>query len=182
MNAKQYQYGWVSIALHWIVAGVVIWLFLNGEQMEHAQSREVRLPLMLAHNSVGVLLIVAALVRTAVRLVKGMPARPKQFVLFEVLAGAVPWLLLVTVLVVIVTGVLAWWSVGRPIGFFGLFDIPSPMAPDRPLHSRMERIHGIASHLILPLAALHVLGALKHLFIDRDGVFKRMMVPARSQS
>jgi cytochrome b561 len=42
-------------------------------------------------------------------------------------------------------------------------------------HELLEGIHGTTANVILALVTLHVLGALKHLFIDKDGVFERML-------
>ncbi len=181
MAKANYQYGWVSIALHWVVAGLVVWLYLSGEEIEHfTGERADKLPLVLLHNSIGVLLIVTALLRTFVRVTKGMPEKPKQFFLFDWLAVLVPWGLIASILVIIVTGVLTWWTVSQPLAFFDLFSIPSPFAErNMELHGLMEEIHEIAAHVIVVLVGLHVLGALKHLIIDRDGLFFRILRPAK---
>lgn len=179
-HRSQY-YGWTSIALHWIVAGLVLWLFWSGQQMEHAASREAKLPMLLLHNSIGVILIVTAVSRTVLRLVNGMPPRPEGFIAFRVLSTLVPWALILTILVIIITGVLTWWAAGQPISFFGLFEIASPLARNIDFHHQTEVIHSIASHLIIPIIILHLLGALKHLIIDRDNIFMRMIKPQRPQ-
>lgn len=64
---------------------------------------------------------------------------------------------------------------GRSVDVFGLVSIASPMPEMRGLHEVLEEVHEFASHALVPLLALHVLGALKHLFIDRDGVFQRIL-------
>lgn len=174
---NQTHYGWGSIALHWIVAGLVIWLFWSGQQIEHAASREVKLPMVLTHNSVGVLLVIAALIRTFVRGAKGMAPRPPQHIVLDWLAAAVPWILLALVLVIIGSGVLTWWSADRPIIFFGLMEFPSPVSRNMDLHKLAESIHGVTSHIIVPIILLHVAGAMKHLITYRDGVFMRMIIP-----
>lgn len=171
------HYGWGSIILHWSVAGLVIWLFWSGQQIEHAESREAKLPMVLTHNSIGVLLVIAALIRTFVRVTKGMAPRPKQHIVLDVLAAAVPWILLALILVIIGSGVLTWWSAERPIVFFDMISFPSPMARNMELHELGEKIHAFTSHLIIPVVLLHVAGALKHLVVNKDDVFKRMIVP-----
>lgn len=176
---EQTHYGWGSIALHWIVAGLVIWLFWSGQQIEHAASREIKLPMVLTHNSVGVLLIISALIRTFVRGAKGMAPRPPQHIVLDKLAAIVPWILLGLILIIIGSGVLTWWSAERPIIFFDLMEFPSPMTRNMELHELGEEIHEITSHLIIPFVLLHVAGALKHLFIDRDDVLKRMIIPPK---
>lgn len=175
-NAKPH-YGWVSIALHWIVAGLVIWLFFTGEDIEHATNRPDKLAAILAHNSIGVLLVFAALIRTFVRTAKGTAPRPKQFWLFDILGKLMPWVLMITTLTLVFTGVITWWTLDRPIIFFDLFEIPSPTGRHLVAHEVTEWVHKIASSIIMPLVVLHILGALKHLIINRDGVFSSIFKP-----
>ena len=63
---------------------------------------------------------------------------------------------------------------------FNWFAIPSPLLAMRNLHPLLEGTHTIAAYAIFPLVALHILGALKHALIDRDGVVRRMLVPRRA--
>ena len=46
---------------------------------------------------------------------------------------------------------------------------------DEALKELFSTVHLFASFAFLSLIKLHVLAALKHLFIDRDGVFHRML-------
>ena len=84
------------------------------------------------------------------------------------------WGFLVTLFVVVVTGYFLPWSLGRPLEIFGLVSVPSPMSADRSIHEFMEEVHDVSGHLFLPLLALHLLGAAKHAFIDKDGIARRM--------
>jgi len=47
------------------------------------------------------------------------------------------------------------------------------------LYELFQSIHRAASAVLVGLICVHVAGALKHLVLDRDGVFFRM-VPRRS--
>ena len=57
------------------------------------------------------------------------------------------------------------------VSIFGLFGIPA--APL--LGETAKELHEIGSNLAMVLVILHVLAALKHQFIDRDGIFRRML-------
>jgi cytochrome b561 len=57
------------------------------------------------------------------------------------------------------------------VRIFGAFSIPSP-----PLWGEAAAdIHEIGSKIAIALTALHVLAALKHQFINRDGTLWRML-------
>ena len=53
--------------------------------------------------------------------------------------------------------------------------LPDLIAPDRGLSHDLEDVHEMLSNVLLGLAALHVLAALKHQFFDRDGLLLRMV-------
>ena len=76
----------------------------------------------------------------------------------------------------IVSGYFLPWSLGRPLDVFGL-EIPSLMERSRDVHEFMEELHELTGILIMWLLALHMLGAAKHYFIDKDGVLQRMLRP-----
>ena len=86
-------------------------------------------------------------------------------------------IIIVAIVVTIVTGYLLPWSGGRDLVIFEALRIPSPFAGNGAFHELMEEAHDIAGHAFLPLLALHVLGALKHAFVDKDSVLLRMARP-----
>lgn len=176
MDRNEYQYGWGSIILHWSVALLAFWLFWNGQQIGAADTRELRYPIILTHNSIAILLVAAALIRTFVRVKKGMVDHPAQSPLLDKLALLVPWLLLGVILVILISGILTWWAVEQPIAFFDLFEFPSPLSEDLDFHHQTEVIHAYAVDAAIPLVLLHIAGALKHL-VARDGIFGRMFIP-----
>lgn len=170
-------YGWLSILLHWIGAGFVISLFLLGERFEDMPRGPEKLAAIQLHASVGVTAFLFLAARILWRLRSGSPEPPPQRPLLNRLAKLVQWLLLAAIGLLILTGPLTLWTGGRAIEVFGLFAIPSPLPLQRDLHEALEELHGIVAHALIPLFLLHLLGALKHLVIDRDGVFQRMLRP-----
>lgn len=171
-------YGWTSIALHWIVAVQMIALFFIGEQFEDL-GRDEGAYLRALHISLGSIAFVFVFARLAWRVAQVSPQKADDPKLLMLLSIGVQWGLLLAAVVLVVTGPLSIWTVGRPINVFGLFELASPLARNRELHEVMEEIHGIASKLLIPLFLLHVLGALKHAVINRDGILLRMVRPER---
>lgn len=168
-------YGWGAIGLHWLAALGILVLYLNGEAMEDAVGRPARIAAMQTHVSWGMALLPLLALRVIWSLTSPKPDPMPQHRLLAVLSLIVHWLLLAAIVIAAVTGPLAIWWVGRPVGVFGLFEIPSPLANNHDLHEAAEGVHGFAAHAILILVALHVLGALKHLVIDRDRTLQRML-------
>ena len=73
-------------------------------------------------------------------------------------------------------------SLPVPTRVFGLITIPNVAAPDPALFAAARLAHRIAAWSILGLVALHVAGALKHHWIDRDDVLLRMLPRRRKPS
>jgi len=60
--------------------------------------------------------------------------------------------------------------------YLGWFRVPFPgILPDKVLAHWMSEAHYVIAFILLGLIALHIAGALKHRFIDKDDVLNRMM-------
>jgi cytochrome b561 len=65
------------------------------------------------------------------------------------------------------------------VKYFGLQI--GPFFPEKQgLRDGLQEIHGLLSYLLVVLVVVHVLAAFKHLLVDKDGVFQRMLPGARS--
>lgn len=181
-NSRE-AFGWAAIGLHWSSAVGVVALYLLGERMEEAPNRAERLAAMDTHVAVGVLLFALLAARLLWSASQTSPQPLERSPMFRKLARLVQILFLAMIALLIVSGPLAVWSTGRPIEVFDWVAIPSPFqGPWELLHEAAEVIHKAASKLFWPLIALHVLGGLKHLVIDRDRTLQRMLWPSRQPS
>jgi len=59
---------------------------------------------------------------------------------------------------------------------------PGGVAPQRVLHDEFVQWHSVGGFLLIGLLILHILGALKHQFIDRQSEFARMGIGRRKPS
>lgn len=175
-------YGWLSIALHWITAVLVVVLFLSGEELEELGRGVQRSDVLAQHLSIGAIAIIVFAVRILWQIRQPSPTPPAQARPLRLLSHGVQWGLLAALAVLILTGPTIPWSAGRSFDAFGLISIPSPLPQMRWLHDALEEIHEVAAHALIPLLALHVLGALKHLIINRDDVVRRMLWVRKDQS
>ena len=65
---------------------------------------------------------------------------------------------------------------GRDIAFFGLFTIPPlPVGENKDLGGSIFDMHELGGKIFIYLIGLHILGALKHTFVDRNGGIFRML-------
>ena len=73
---------------------------------------------------------------------------------------------------------LAGWAYssasGYPIVWFGVLQLPDLVGKDKALADTFKELHELLAYGLAALVVLHVAGALKHQFIDRDGLLARM--------
>ncbi len=166
-------YSALSIALHWFTAISVVALFLTHEGARDSAMRAF-------HVGGGAIIGLFLVWRVWRRIANGMTAKPEQPPVLNLLANIVLWGLLACIIVVVLTGYLLPWSLGRPLDIYGLA-IPSPFPAMPWLHEASEEIHDISGHLFIPLVALHIAGAIKHVLLDKDSsVVRRMTSPIAS--
>jgi cytochrome b561 len=173
-------YGLVSIALHWSMAILIAAMIGLGWTFEDLPRGPERALYVGLHVSFGLLFLVLAVARLGWRAASGMPEPARQgSPLLERAARIVHRLLLLAMIVLPLSGLLLVASGGRTVQFFGL-PVPLLFVPEsHGLHEVAEVVHKAGANLVLlPLLALHVLGALKHHLVDRDGTLRRMLRPA----
>lgn len=183
VNTKQ-SYGWLSIALHWLAAVAVIAMLVTGFRADFAGDagdRATRAAMMGMHISLGASFALILLARVFASYAQPRPAAPEQAPALNFLAGATHQVLLIAILIQVISGPLAVWSGGRAINVFDLVSIPSPFTErNEGVHEIAEILHAIGRWALVAVISVHVLGALKHAMIDRDGILRRMLAPVRA--
>lgn len=176
MAEPRNRYSAVSLILHWGMALLIlgqILLITAHEATEGPLSREF----VQLHKAVGLTILVLTLVRIGWRIAHPAPALPVGMKAWETwLARATHLLFYVALLVLPLTGWAASSAAGRDISWFGLFNWPLlPISGGREVSRSLMDVHELAVKTLYVLLALHVIGALKHYFVDRDGVLQRML-------
>lgn len=173
-------YGWVALTLHWLAAIGVLTMLYTGfaagfaeDNHDQAQHRA----LMGVHVAVGVAFFIIFALRITSHYVQKAPVEPDQSGALRFIARATHNLLLLMIAVQIISGPLMIWSRARPINA-GFISIPSPFATRvDSIHEIADVMHTVGRWALIVLIVLHLAGALKHLFLDRDGLFERIFVP-----
>jgi cytochrome b561 len=175
-TARNPGYTGTAKTLHWTILVLLITQFTVAWIMPHIGRNTVPGTLINLHFSVGVIILAVAIVRLGWRFTHGEPA-PLDGVPPWQMASArvVHWLLY---LLLFVLPILGWanasWR-GFPIIMFGL-QLPKLLPTRAPGWDWTGDVHALlAYYVLLTLVGLHVLAALYHYFIRRDGVLQRML-------
>jgi cytochrome b561 len=169
------SFGTVSRINHAFSALIIIAMLALGLYFEDLPRGEEKIFWLRLHISIGTTAWLLLAFRLYWRAKNGFPDPFPQARALQILTHAVHGLLMLGILILMITGPLAVWSGGRGIGIFGLFSIPSPMGEVKWLHDLLGGIHGVVAKAMMILIIAHVLGALKHLVMDRAEFVGRMM-------
>lgn len=177
-------YGLVSIALHWLGAIGVIVMFavgLSAEWAAEAGDRAKGDALMALHVALGISLFVILAARVLAHYAQPQPGAPEQARPLNLVRALTHHGLLLALMVLMMSGPLAIWSLAQPVDVWGVWSLPSPFrAENRGLHELAETLHGVGRYMLWVLVPLHLVGVLKHVIIDRDHVLARMLRVVRS--
>ena len=130
------------------------------------------------HASIGIAILVLTILRLLWRVANPPPAYPACMAWWEKLAAKITHLLFYVLLIVV--PISGWLAIPEfledehirgDLSIFGLF--PLPVAPNIDLS--MDDVHEFASNFTIALLLMHVLAALKHHFINRDDVLRRIL-------
>lgn len=170
-------YGWVAIALHWLMAVGVVFLFGLGLYMVELTYYDswYRGSLDL-HKSLGVVVLVTWALRLVWRWCNVEPAglgRSWE----QKTASVAHKLLYLLPLLLMLSGYLISTADGRDLVVFDWVSIPALPS----LIEQQEDVAGVVHYWlawsVISLAVVHALAAIKHHLIDKDGSLLRMLRP-----
>lgn len=164
-----------SIAFHWIIALLVFLNFYIG-LFHDDWAKETKSFWMGQHKAIGVTVILLTIGRLIWRVMHKAPEPlPTHSQWERRLAWIAHRLFYVLLIIVPLTGWLMSSAAGRPVNMFGLFEISLPVTQDRAAADTYGERHEMLAFVMLGLVALHIIGALKHHFMDKDLTLGRMI-------
>jgi cytochrome b561 len=182
-NAKNItRYDNVAIGLHWLVAlGVLIMIGLGWYMTGIPKGTPARAVFYNTHKSIGVTLAVIILIRVYWRWKHPAPPLPAGTASWVVNAAKLSHALLYALLVFMpAVGFIASNFSKYGVTYFGLFKIGPFFAENKTLYDLFQGFHDAAAAVLVAVIAIHVAAALKHLLLDKDGVFYRMLPGGRA--
>ncbi|WP_111429499.1 cytochrome b [Rhodobacteraceae bacterium DSL-40] len=178
------SWGWVTRLLHWAIAGLILFQLGLGFYMSDWVSDLFRqFALVQLHKSWGFVVFALACVRIVWRLAnRTSPAAPENIPAWQDRVASITHKLLYLLMFVLpISGwVMASASPNQDLlnidnMVFNWFAMPDPWVPGvKSIASAAAEIHELSAFLLLGLLALHAGAALKHHFVDRDRVLRRM--------
>ena len=171
------QFGFITIALHWLVPLPVFILFSLGwwmTELDYYDSWYKLGPWW--HKSIGALLFITVITRLFWRFLTPPPKPLSSHQPWEIkLAHAVHLFLYSLLLFTMLSGYLISTADNRPIDVFGWFSIPATITSITDQEDVAGQVHLILASTLIGLILLHAAAALKHHFIDRDRSLLRML-------
>jgi cytochrome b561 len=173
------RYTPVAMALHWILALGIAGAFVMGLVVEDMPFSPTKLKYINWHKWAGICILALTVLRLLWRFTHRPPALPPE------IARAMPgWQHVVHLgtqhlmyLLSLVVPLLGWAyssAKGFPIVLFGVLPLPDLLPLNKELAESIKPLHALAAFSLIGLAGLHVAAALKHQFIDKDGLLQRM--------
>jgi len=187
MNPKM-NYTHIAVLIHWVTAIVIIGLLAVGKYMTGLEpSDPLRFTLTQSHKTFGILILCLSVLRILWRLTHRAPGHPAGAPHWERLAAGVSHLLFYLLLIALPLSGWALVSVSSLnidtllfnriewphlplVEWLGINDTVQRDALEHKFHS----VHHIAGNVLLVLLLVHISAALKHHFVDKDNVLRRM--------
>jgi len=180
------RYTRTAMLLHWLVAVLIIGNLVLVWVIDWFPDEWVR-PAIDTHKSIGITVLGLGVLRVLWRISHRPPPLPVGYPAVERVGAHGAHLLLYGLIFALP---LSGWlhdsafkqAAEHPLYLFGLVPWPrigvimalDPVTKEH-FHTLWYQIHGWLAYALYGLLALHVLGALKHQFVDKEAEFERML-------
>lgn len=169
------RYTRTAIALHWLMAVLILGTFGVGLYMHGLHLSPFKLRIYSWHKWAGVTAFLLLLVRLAWRATHRPPALPLSIPLWQRQAAhAGHGLLYLLMIAVPLTGWLMSSAKGFQTVYFGVLPIPDMLAKNKELGDQLAAVHEWLNYTMIALVAGHAAAAVKHHLFDHDDVLIRM--------
>lgn len=174
--ATRYSRG--AIILHWLIA-LLIALNIVAAWVAEDMPKEDAAVIMGNHKAIGITVLLLTVLRIVWRVAKKPPPLVETLKAWEAALSRVVHALFYFLMLALP---LSGWAMsssfnkGKGVSVFGIFDMPAlPVDFEKSTAEMYYEMHEVLATLMLALIVLHVGGALKHQFIDKDGTMRRMV-------
>ena len=170
------KYSKISILFHWAIA-ILIGTNILLANLAEDLPRAARAVYMSPHKAIGISILILTIGRILWRLGHRPPSIPAQISSLQATVGHTAHISFYIMMIVMpLTGWLMIGANGKaaPVDFFGLFTVDMAVGKNAGLAEVAHQGHEFLATPLIILIVLHVLGALKHQFIDRMPFLQRM--------
>ena len=173
---KSTRYTGVAIGLHWLI-GLAIMVSLGvGLYMVDLSLSPTKLRLYSWHKWAGVTIFSLVLIRCLWRITHPAPPLPDAMPTWQrVTAEGTHYLLYALMIAIPLTGWLMSSAKGFQTVYFAVLPIPDLLNKNTALGETLNLVHRYLNYLMIAIIGAHIGAALKHHFIDKDDILRRML-------
>ena len=169
------RWGAIAQLFHWLIVALILvqlWLALRADELTGmGKLRELA-----RHKSVGITILMLVILRLLWRSRNPHPPLPDNLKPYERSLARLTHGALYTLLFAIP---LSGWTMssarGFPVSWFGFLQLPDLVPKNHTLYEWLVMTHVTLVCVLAVIVALHVAGALKHHFVHKDDVLRRML-------
>jgi cytochrome b561 len=179
-NRSSARYTIVAVVLHWFLAVVIVLGFLIGLQMSDEPPSPLRVRWINYHKWIGVTILGLSVLRLLWRFSHPPPTLPESMQAWQRIASN--WVHRALYLFFFIVPVAGWAyssALGFHVVYLGLIPLPDLAPKDKALADVLIQVHATLAWTLAALVGLHVAAALKHHFLDKDGLLARMSLRVR---
>lgn len=174
MSQDSKHFSLLQRLLHWIMAICILaMLFIGVGMVSTVMPKYV--PLLATHKTLGIAILVLALIRLVVRVVYGAPALPANMPEPMKLAAHLSHVGLYALMIAM--PLIGWGMMsagGYPVVLYGHVILPAILPQSAALHTLLWNAHFYLAFAFFAVVLIHVAAALFHALVRRDGVFESM--------
>ncbi|MFA5172058.1 MAG: cytochrome b [Sulfuriferula sp.] len=171
-----HRYTYPAIALHWLMALLMIATFPLGLYMSDLPLSPHKLQLYAYHKWIGMVILMLLVLRVFWRVTHRPPAFVAGLPRWQVLAAHTVHVALYGLMLAVP---LSGWLMSSALGFqvvlFGVLPVPDLIGADKALGHTLKSVHELLNYGLLTMLVLHVGAALQHHFMLRDDTLRRML-------
>ena len=173
---SEIRYTRTAIALHWLMALLLIGLFCVGLYMSDLPLSPQKLKIYSWHKWAGVTAFLLVLLRLAWRVGHSPPPLPAGMPGWQkVAAHGLHHLLYLLMIAIPLSGWLMSSAKGFQTVYFGVLPLPDLLQKNKEVGDLLEVVHSSLNFTLAGLVVAHIAAALKHHLLDRDDVLSRML-------
>jgi cytochrome b561 len=173
-DLSPWHYSRLAVALHWSLAVLLAGMLALGWFMMSVEDELGSDWYFGQHKSVGILVALLVPLRLIWRLATPPAPLPASVPSWQArLATITQWALYAVMVLMPLSGYLGASYSEHGVALFG-WPLPVWAPADHDRSEQFFDIHGALAWVLVALVAAHVVGSLKHLLKDKDGVFERM--------
>ncbi|WP_028535365.1 cytochrome b [Paludibacterium yongneupense] len=169
------RYALPTILLHWLGAILIVAAFGLALALSGMHLSPLKFKMIAWHKWLGITVLGVTALRLLARLVWKAPAMPADMSpAMQRIAHLGHLALYLFMLAIPLSGWAMSSAYGIPIVYLAKFTLPDLIGANEALGAQLKTVHVLLNWTLAAIVAGHVLAALKHHFVDRNGLLWRM--------